>query len=338
MLNHHGDKVSKPSGQEGPGFTLSTTDDSPTTFYETKAKGVTLKRKFQVGVVLLEKDVDSFFWRAVLVEGLGVAVFLFCVCTMLSATSASDFDGGIQQILIAMIFGLVLFVLVYLTATLSGGNLNPAVTAALVIGKRISLVRGLCYVVSQCIGAIFGALFAKIVSGPDAFNAANGGSNSLQENISFGQALCGEIICTAFLCVVVLVGLSNELWELMPKAKVHLLLPLAVGGVVAVSHLVMVPIDGTSINPARSFGPAAVAGQWSNHACFWVGPLLGSLVAVLLWEGVLRPPAAVPTEDDSSSTTSSQLENGRGSSGGGAPHDKPGLLSKLRQHAHAPHS
>ncbi|KAG5186501.1 aquaporin-like protein [Tribonema minus] len=292
-----GGRLSRTSRQDGPGITFATSEDSPTTFYETRQAGFVLKRRWQFGVVLVEKAsmaaFDSYFWRAVLVEGLGMLVFLFAVCTLLSSTSAANFDGGTQQILIAMIFGLVLFVLVYLTATLSGGNLNPAVTAALVMGKRISLVRGLCYIVSQ-------------------------------------------IICTALLCTTVLVGLSNELWELMPKAKVHLLLPMAVGSAVAVAHLIMVPIDGTSINPARSFGPAAVAGQWSSHACFWVGPLLGALVSVILWEAVLRPPQAMRI-DGATSSNSVQLEEGHDTSSSSAQHGKPGFIAQLRQHARGPH-
>jgi Major intrinsic protein len=87
---------------------------------------------------------DAYFWRAVIVEGLAMVASLFTTMTVVCVAIDTN-----KQLLFAGIFGISIFILVYFTAAISGGNLNPAVTIALVVAKRISLARGVCYIISQ---------------------------------------------------------------------------------------------------------------------------------------------------------------------------------------------
>jgi glycerol uptake facilitator-like aquaporin len=95
-----------------------------------------------------------------------------------------------------------------------------------------------------------------------------------------GGALGGEVVCTALLCFTVLLTACTKSNDVKPMA------PLAIGFSVFLAHTVMIPIDGCSINPARSFGPALIAGEWANFWVFVAGPLLGGVVGTLLWAGV----------------------------------------------------
>ncbi|KAG5181868.1 transmembrane channel protein [Tribonema minus] len=277
------------------GIELTTQDVENPGFYAKEEEGVVKKRACQLGFVLLEERFDSYFFRAVLVEGLAMAAFLYNVITVIAYNDDGQLVGidSDKQLLIALVFGLSIFMLVYFTAGLSGGNLNPAVTFSLVIGKRISVARGICYIASQMVGAIVGTAFALVIAGSDKFNAVNGGANILAVGVSAGQALFAEILSTAMVCLAVIIGLSSELWHLMEKTGMDILLPIAVGTAIVLAHMVLIPIDGCSVNPARSFGAAVISGEWADMWIFWVGPLIGGLVAILLWELILRPPQEV---------------------------------------------
>jgi aquaporin PIP len=193
---------------------------------------------------------------------------------------------------IAAVFGFMIALLVFSTAHVSGGHLNPAVSFALLLNRKISLVRFVAYVIVQCCGACLGAVFAKSLN-PTVYAAAGRGVNSVNTALFAGMddwtALGGEIIGTGILVLTVLASadVSNAV-----------ITPVVVGLAVFVAHLCLIPIDGCSINPARSFGASAVAGEWPDHWIFWLGPLLGALLAVIVYSlyAILLPPrAAVAT-------------------------------------------
>ena len=173
----------------------------------------------------------------------------------------------------ALAFGLAITVLAYATAHLSGGQLNPAVTAALAAVGALPLPQAAVNVCSQVIGSILGAAFlaATIPAG----QRLTLGSNEIANGVGYGNALCGEIVMTFVLVSVVLETAVNT------KSVARTQAPLAIGFAVFCAHAVLLPIDGCSINPARSLGPAIVSGTWPGT--FWVfvvGPLLGALAAV----------------------------------------------------------
>lgn len=173
----------------------------------------------------------------------------------------------------ALAFGLAITVLAYATAHLSGGQLNPAVTAALAAVGALPLPQAALNICAQIVGAIIGAGFLAVTI-PDSQRYTLG-SNEIVNGVGYGNALCGEIIMTFVLVSVVLETAVNK------KSVARAQAPLAIGFAVFCAHAVLLPIDGCSINPARSLGPAIISSTWpSTFWVFVVGPFLGALVAV----------------------------------------------------------
>lgn len=252
-------------------------------------------RALQIGFIWTE-PINDGFCRAVAAEFVALVLFLFSTVTVIEYNPDVTF-GSAKHLLIALSFGFNIFLLVFFYAGVSGGNINPAVSLALVLGKRMSVLRGVCYIIAQSVGAIVGAAFAKIISIDNRFNNVSGGANILTDGVNAGQAIFGEMLMTFLLCFTVLVGIDPELWSLPDvKIKVAPSFFLALLVTITIGHFVMIPIDGCSINPARSFGPAVVANEWSDHWVFWLGPFMGSVLAVGLWELVFRPPVIKPTK------------------------------------------
>ncbi|CAM9302114.1 unnamed protein product, partial [Hapterophycus canaliculatus] len=101
-----------------------------------------------------------------------------------------------------------------------------------------------------------------------------------------GNAFGGEVLCTFLLVVTVFAACDGELGR--KNSHIGPLLPLVIGAAVLLSHLVLIPIDGCSINPARSFATAVTNGAWDDHWVFWAGPLLGGVLATFVWEAIMR--------------------------------------------------
>lgn len=208
-------------------------------------------------------------------------------------TANGEWDSA-SVVAIAMVFGLAITVLAYSTAHSSGGHINCAVTFALTLTGKCHPVRGFCYVVVQLLGSIAGAALLAATTTPHSpvLDRSGGyGSNGLQNaSVGVGNALVAEVMGTALLVYTVLESAVN------PKAVTtegesavlgnkQNLAPIPIGLAVFVAHIVLIPITGCSINPTRSFGPSVVANSWANHWIWWVGPLLGSFIASVVWLG-----------------------------------------------------
>eukprot|EP00882_Tetradesmus_deserticola_P001844 GHRQ01001977.1.p1 GENE.GHRQ01001977.1~~GHRQ01001977.1.p1 ORF type:complete len:312 (+),score=59.19 GHRQ01001977.1:272-1207(+) len=191
------------------------------------------------------------------------------------------FLGSTNLLNISLAFGLAIFVLVYASASFSGGHLNPAITIAMLLTRRIAFLRAVIYVICQLLGAIVGSALVRGVD-PFGFRAALGAANRLNTWANVGTGLGVELILTAIFVFVVFVAVDRRRGA--DTAHLPVLAPLAVGIVVFLAHVVAIPIDGCSVNPARSFGTAVVSGTWQDHWIFWVGPIVGGSVAGLLYE------------------------------------------------------
>lgn len=267
------------------------------------------RRAWQLGVVLSEKSMDYDFFRAVIGELVATTFFLFNTVTVVQLGRLTRTLEPAKHLIISLAFGFNIFLLVWMFAGVSGGNLNPAVSFCLMLGKHISVVRALCYIVAQCLGAVIGAALAKVVTNGRQFGNVYGAANVINPGFSEERVFLGEMILTMLLCLTVLVGTNGELWRLMSMVKISAQLPVALGVVVSIAHFVLIPIDSCSINPARSFGPAVVANQWESHWVYWVAPCSGAVLALLLWEVILRPPVnAKAARDDSSSQPADATE------------------------------
>lgn len=203
---------------------------------------------------------------------LGFAVPIAILLPAVSACLQASFG-----ICTAMAFGVAIMCLAYSLGHISGAHFNPAVTLSLVLSGHCNIIQGAANICAQIVGSLLAAGF---LSGAMPGGRSTGlGANSLSAHVTVGTAFLGEAVMTAALCFVVHMTCCTK------KNDVGLMAPLAIGFTVFLAHTVLIPIDGCSINPARSLGPAIVAGKWSNGA-FWVfvvGPFVGSFFAVLAW-------------------------------------------------------
>lgn len=216
-----------------------------------------------------------------------------------SAGFGTCFLGTSNVLNIAIAFGFSIFVLVYCAASFSGGHINPAVTFGMFVARKISVLRAVLYMVAQCLGACTGAGLVRAID-DDGWRAAGGGANALSPGFGEAAGWGLETILTMALVFTVFAATDSE--RATDTAHLPVLAPFAIGMVVFLCHLVAIPLDGCSINPARSFGAAAVSGSWDNQWVFWVGPLSGAVLAAAIYELIFRTKAhkavAHPSEFD----------------------------------------
>ena len=218
-------------------------------------------------------------WRSAWAELVATLLFVFLGCGSVVASGAAiggELTGG-RLVAIALAHGLAIVALVSATAKISGGHLNPAVTFAAILTRRITVIKGLMYVAAQLIGAVIGALLLAVAV-PDAVEGTLG-AHALGPGVSAGIGIVAEVVLTFALVFVVFATAMD------PKGPGSLA-PVAIGLAVLVDHLVGVPLTGASMNPARSLGPAVVAGEWAVHWVYWVGPLIGAAAAGLIYRYV----------------------------------------------------
>merc|ERR1711998_386097 len=226
-------------------------------------------------------DNESFtsLLRGGAAEARGVFLFVFTGCG-----AAISVGGNLYPI--AFAFGLAIMVLVFATADISGGHLNPAVTLALLASQKLvgpgepenPIVKTVVYIGCQCTGAIFGALFLKALT-PSSFHTTHLGCNDIG-NISPVQAIFIEII-TTFTLVITIFGNAVD-----TEGTDNHVAPVPIGFAVVLGILATGKLSGGSMNPARSLGPAVAAGHWHVHYVYWVGPIIGGVLAGLLWMNV----------------------------------------------------
>ncbi|KZV35165.1 hypothetical protein F511_06871 [Dorcoceras hygrometricum] len=238
------------------------------------------------------------FHRAVIAEFIATLLFLYIsVLTVIGYSRQSDTAnggddcGGVGILGIAWAFGGMIFILVYCTAGISGGHINPAVTFGLFLGRKVSLIRAILYIIAQCLGAICGVGFVKAFQ-KAFYNRYGGGANVLAPGVSKGVGLGAEIIGTFVLVYTVFSATDPK--RSARDSHVPVLAPLPIGFAVFMVHLATIPFTGTGINPARSFGAAVIYNQdkaWDVHWIFWVGPFIGAAIAALYHEHILRASA-----------------------------------------------
>lgn len=229
------------------------------------------------------------FAQAVVAEFFATTLFLF-VTTLAVVTSSPEvaIPGTAipRTVLIAATAGLAVAVLVFALSTSSGGHLNPAVSFALFLRGAISLPRLLAYALAQVAGATAGAAYTRslnsqLYDAPRA-SACNRVNYGLGPGTSMWTAFGAELLATAILAWAVLA--SGDVGTLPATRRTGALNPLSIGLAVFLAHLALVAVDGCSINPARSFGTAAVAREWTDQWIFWVAPLSGAALACVSYE------------------------------------------------------
>ncbi len=242
-----------------------------------------------MSITLAWDDVKSAdAWRAALAELIAVFAFVFLGAGAVVVTGFMT-DGEMtpaRLTALALANGLAIALLVAATARFSGGHINPAVTVSIVVTGKMGITKGVMYVVAQLAGAIVAALALKLV----IFGDGTLGVHALGDAVDgAGAGLLVEMALTFFLVFVIFATAMD------PKGPGHLA-PIAIGLIVMVDHFMGVPLTGASMNPARSFGPALVAGEWADHWIYWVGPILGGIIAAVVYEYIfLRAGEESPT-------------------------------------------
>ncbi|CAM3597097.1 Aquaporin Z [compost metagenome] len=207
-----------------------------------------------------------------------------------SAVIAASFPIGIGLVGVAMAFGLTVLTMAFAIGHISGCHLNPAVSVGLVVGGRFPLKDLLPYVIAQVIGAILGAaVIYFIASGKAGFELSAGlASNGYAEHSPGGYSLAAgfasEVVMTAMF-ILIIMGATDS------RAPAGFA-PIAIGLALTLIHLISIPVNNTSVNPARSTGPAIFVGGWALQQLwlFWVAPLIGAVIGGALYKGLFREP------------------------------------------------
>ena len=213
-------------------------------------------------------------------ECIGTFVLTFLGCGAAVSLGCGTPEGGIAAVVgTAIAFGLSVVAMAYTIGGISGCHINPAITLGCLVTCRISLKDSIGYIVGQVIGAIIaGAALVALYPGTGlGTNGIGAGCNGC-----WCTALIVEIILTALFVLVVL-GATHK-----TNGATGNFAGLAIGLSLILIHLVGIYFTGTSVNPARSIGPALFAGgeALANLWIFIVGPFAGALVAAILWKGI----------------------------------------------------
>ncbi len=197
-----------------------------------------------------------------------------CADQLLKSTN----QGSLGLLGIAVAHGLAIGIMVSAVGHISGGHLNPAVTIGFWVTRRISTFGALLYWVSQLAGAIAAAYLLRAVIPDDTWRAVALGTPDLARDFSRTAGMVVEGVMTFFLVFVVFATAADKLGAFGKIAG------FAIGLTITMDILMGGPLTGAAMNPARAFGPALAAQHWVNHGVYWVGPLLGGVVAGWLYD------------------------------------------------------
>jgi aquaporin Z len=211
-------------------------------------------------------------------EFIGAFALIFIGVSAISARGA-DLTG------VALAHGLAIAIMVSAVGHISGGHFNPAVTAGFLVTRRITVTLAVVYWIAQFGGAVAAALLVKWLIPGDALAAGVPQVNS----VTAGEAAVLEAITTVFLVWVVFATAVD------PRGTFKSIAGLAIGLTITMDIFAIGPWTGAAMNPARAFGPQLVGGHWANGWVWYVGPVVGAVIAAVLYEWLyLRPLAPVP--------------------------------------------
>ncbi|GAA3848481.1 aquaporin Z [[Pseudomonas] carboxydohydrogena] len=211
-----------------------------------------------------------------------------------SAVLAAAFPQvGIGLLGVSLTFGLSVVTMAFAIGHISGCHLNPAVTVGLCAGGRFPGSQVIPYIVAQVIGAIAGAaLLYVIASGKAGFDLAGGfASNGYGDHSPGKYSLVAGFVCEVTMTAMFLFVIMGATHGRAPAGFA----PLAIGLALVMIHLVSIPVTNTSVNPARSTGPALFVGGWALQQLwlFWVAPLIGGVIGGVVYRWLSDEPAGI---------------------------------------------
>ncbi len=224
--------------------------------------------------------------RRAAAEGLSAFALVFAGCGAVIANT--QYHGALGAVGVSIAFGLIIMVMIYATGHISGAHINPAVTIAFTLTRHFPARDAVAYVGAQVTGATAAAL---VLLGAWTDKPANLGATV--PTVAVGSALLYEAILTAFLMFVIIAVATDT-------RAVGAAAAIAIGATVGLDALFGGPVTGASMNPARSFGPALVSGEWQDFWVYIVGPVIGAAVGAFAYQlvrGDRAQPPGPPAED-----------------------------------------
>jgi len=240
-------------------------------------------------------------WQGVIAEFSASAIFVFLLDAIIVSSGllvqrTTNIFGddslfitnlpGDRYLSISIGAGFAFSIAVYAFSPIGAGHVTPAISLAYLFTSAITPLRWILYLAAQLVGAMVAVGFVKTLS-EDHFESAQGGRQITQPGYSTGSSLGIETL-TTFILVLAALSFSDRRRS-RGSAEFG---PLALGFVVLCVHLIALPINGASMNPARSFATSALYHNWQDQWTYWLGPALGSVIAVLWYEFFLRDKSA----------------------------------------------
>jgi MIP family channel proteins len=211
------------------------------------------------------------WWKPCVAEFIGTFALIYIGAGAVIASNGSNL------VAIALAHGLAIAVMVTALGHISGAHFNPAVTAAMLVTRKIQVELGLLYIIFQLLGGVFGA-FMLVVSFPRSIWGPVTLGTPMVTGITESAAVIVEAILTFFLVFVIFGAAVDGRNVFKPVAG------LAIGFTIAADIMIGGPITGAAMNPARAFGPALIAKSWGDHLIYWIGPLFGAITAGLVYD------------------------------------------------------
>jgi aquaporin Z len=230
--------------------------------------------------------------------GTFVLVFVGCGTAILDAG-----NKGIDFLGVAIAFGVAVMVMVYAVGAVSGGHFNPAVTIGLAVARRFPWADVIAYIVTQVVAATVAALVLfGVAHGQDGFSAkasgfaSNGYGDHSPAHYNLGAVILVEIVLTAIFLYVIIGATDTR----APAGFAG----IAIGFTLVIIHLVSIPVSNTSVNPARSTGPAIFQHGWALGQLwvFWVAPIVGAAIAGMSYHFIVGHEDTAPSAPLAAST------------------------------------
>jgi MIP family channel proteins len=219
---------------------------------------------------------------AYIAELIGTLLLVFAICTVVTlyVATATDAQTGSDFAVVGLVHGVALFALIITLGAVSGGHFNPAVTIAALVTRRIDPVDAVVYILAQLSGGVLGALLVKGLL-LDEGRAGDYGAATVSPLLGgdFAGAVVeglGTFILVLAVCAVAFNPRARKEWA-----------PLAIGLTLGLSAMILGPLTGSAVNPARWFGPALIGNEFGGVWPYLVGPLVGALAAAALYRFVI---------------------------------------------------
>ena len=216
-------------------------------------------------------------WKPAVAEFIGT--FALCFIGAGAICTNAWTHGAVGLLGIAIAHGTVLAVMISALGHISGGHFNPAVTIGVLVANKMERRQAIVHILAQLAGAAAAGYLLASIFPESVWQSVHLGTPGLGDGVSVVQGTLLEMVLTFFLVLTVF-GTAVD-----PNGSGNAIAGFGIGTVLTFDILVGGPLTGASMNPARTFGPALASGFWDHHIVYWIGPILGGILAAFLYTG-----------------------------------------------------